>query len=169
MRFVALLIAALVSFSASAATPYKLENIMLLQPEFVLKERVPSVNSLTGYIKSVQDTAKTTLSEEPSNPTGGFLVLAVRPGKESMVWLDFKPALPQETADRLRAAINAVPPFSAKKGTVVFALNVTLWGGSPVAGFPNPAEWSKAMEGHDEPMEIGELVDKLVWPKEAGT
>ena len=169
MKLIAFLITALASFSVVAASPYKLESVMLLQPDFVLKERVPSIDSLSTYIKAVQSATESTLSKEAPSPASGYIVLAVRPGAESNVWFDFKPELPEETAAKLRAAIKALPPFSAKNGTVVFALNATLWDATPVTGFPNPPEWSKAMEGHKESMEIGDLVDKLVWPSAAGT
>ena len=167
MKFFVFLVAALASFSVVAASPYKLENIMLLQPDFVLKERMPSIDSFSGYIEAVQAAAESTLSNEEPSPASGFIVLAVRPGAKSNVWLDFKPSLPEETASRLREAIHAVPPLSVKGGTVVFALNATLWDSPPAAGFPNPPEWSKAMEGHNDSIEIGALVDKFVWPIDA--
>lgn len=153
---------------ASAAEPYRTESVILLQPDFVLQERVPSVDSLSAYIKAVQSVAGAVLAEEPPSPASGFLVLAVRPGGRSMVWLDTRPGLAARTAGRLRAAVLAVPPFEARGGTVVFALNASLWGAGPAQGFPDPQEWRQAMEGRDEPMEIGDLVDK-VWPDPAGT
>ena len=85
-----------------------------------------------------------------------------------MVWLDFKPSLPAKTATELRAAILAVPAFEARGGVVVFALSSSLWGSPVSEGFPNPPEWRKAMEGRSEPMEIGELVER-VWPAGEGT
>ena len=167
MKFLVGLTAVIFTFTAFAATPYRTESIMLLQPDFVLKERVPSIDSLSGYIKAVQSSAGHALSGTTPTPASGYLVLAVRPGGQSMVWLDFKPALPEPTAAKLRAAILSVPAFEANNGTVVFALNSSLWGGQPASGFPNPPEWSKAMGGRDEPVEIGDLVDK-VWPSRAG-
>lgn len=80
-----------------------------------------------------------------------------------MVWLDFQPELPDAVAARLTQAIQAVPPFEARGGVVVFALNATLWDAPAAQGFPNPSAWRKAMEGRSEPMEIGDLVDQ-VWP-----
>ncbi len=163
MKFLALLASMFLAFTASAATPYRMDSIMLLQPEFVLKERVPSVDSLSGYIRAVQGAAASALANESAHPASGHLVLAVRPGKQSMVWLDFKPALPEATAARLRAAILAVPAFEARQGVVVFSLSSSLWGASSANGFPDPPEWRKTMEGHDGPIEIGDLVEK-VWP-----
>ena len=107
------------------------------------------------------------MSDTTATPATGYVVLAVRPSRQSMVWLDFKPALPEQTAAKLRAAILEVPPFEAENGVVVFALNSALWGAPPVSGFPNPPEWNAAMEGSTESMEIGDLVDK-VWPGSAG-
>ncbi|NZA26255.1 hypothetical protein H0E84_07635 [Luteimonas sp. SJ-92] len=168
MKFLAVLVAMLLSSAASAATPYRTENIMLLQPDFVLKERAPSVQSLSEYIRAVESATESALVDEQPHPASGYLVLAVRPGGQSMVWLDFKPSLPEPIAAKLRAAILAVPTFEARGGVVVFALNSSLWDSPASQGFPNPQEWSKAMEGRSEPMEIGDLVDK-VWPAGAGT
>jgi hypothetical protein len=153
---------------AFAATPYRMENVMLLQPDFVLKERAPSVESLSQYIKAVQGAAEKALSGEHPHPAGGYLVLAVRPGGQSMVWLDFKPHLPELIATKLRKAILEVPAFDARGGVVVFALNSSLWEAPASQSFPNPEEWSAAMEGRSEPMEIGDLVD-MVWSSRAGT
>ena len=169
MKFIAALLLAAFSLAAPAASPYKTQNVMLLQPDFVLKDRVQSVEALSNYLKAAETTAQSALAKESPVPTSGFIVFAVRPGAQSRVWLDFKPALPEPVATRLREAIQAIPPFPAKNGTVVFALNVTLWDATPRVGFPNPPEWDKAMQGHNEPMEIGAMVDKLVWPKGAGT
>ena len=163
VRGLALLLMVLAVFPVSAGTPYQTQSIVLLQPDFVLKERVPSIDSLSGYIKAVQAATEATMGREAPSPASGFVVLAVRPGGRSMVWLDFQPALPDAVARRLTEAIQSVPPFEARGGVVVFALNATLWDAPAAQGFPNPSAWRKAMEGRSEPMEIGDLVDQ-VWP-----
>lgn len=168
MKRLVALSAACLTFTATAATPYHSESVMLLQPDSVLQERVPSVDALANYIKAVQATSDQALSGQAPSPTGGYLVLAVRPGGQSMVWLDFKPALPAPTAAKLRAAILAVPAFEAQNGVVVIALNSSLWGAPASSTFTSPQEWTDAMRGHDGPMEVGELVDK-VWPGRPGT
>jgi hypothetical protein len=168
MRILAVVVLLLASAVASATEPYHTENIMLLQPEFVLQERVPSVNQLSDYIKAVQNAAGLALSGKPQSPTSGQLVIAVRPGGQSKVWLDFVPALPEPTASALRQALEAVPPFQAQGGVVVFSLNSILWGAPPSSRPPAPAEWTEAMKGRTEPEEIGSLVER-VWPPKAGT
>lgn len=165
-RCLLLLFAAVAPPSAAAVEPYRVHGIMLLQPDFVLQQRAPSAEAVSGYIKAVQEAAEGALAAEPPSPASGHLVLAVRPDGRSMAWLDFRPALPAPTAARLLSAIRGVPPFEARNGVVVFALNATLWEAAPTRGFPDPAEWRKAMEGHDEPREIGDLVDEI-WPPDA--
>ncbi|MBD9437960.1 hypothetical protein IB223_17815 [Pseudoxanthomonas sp. PXM03] len=140
---------------------------MLLLPDSVLQERVPSVDALANYIKAVQTSSEQALSGQAPSPTGGHLVLAVRPGGQSMVWLDFKPALPGPTAAKLRAAILAVPAFEAQAGVVVVALNSSLWGAPASSTFTSPPEWTDAMQGHHGAMEVRELVDR-VWPGRPG-
>ena len=71
MKFLAVLAAILLSSATSAATPYRTENIMLLQPDFVLKERAPSVPALSEYIKAVQSAAENALADEQPQPVQG--------------------------------------------------------------------------------------------------
>jgi len=145
------------------------QNLMLLQPDFVLSERV-EVEDLSKYIKSVNAAAETSLASIAKPiPTAGFIVIAVRPGGQSKIWLDFSPALPPAIATELRSSLERVEPFKAKGGVVVFAINSTLWGAA--AGErqgPSPVEWQEAMKGADGPMEVGDLVER-VWPSKAGT
>jgi hypothetical protein len=169
MKMVVALIALLVSGSTFAAESYSVQNIMLLQPDFVLTERV-EVGELSDYIKSVNAAAQTSLASiaKPS-PTAGFIVVAVRPGGQSKVWLDFSPALSAAVATQLRSSLERVATFKAKVGVVVFAINSTLWGAAATERLgPSPAEWREAMKDKSDPMEVGDLVER-VWPSKAGT
>lgn len=169
MKTVVALLSILLSGSAFAAKPYNVQNLMLMQPDFVLSERV-QVEDLSNYIKSVNAVAESSLaSVAKPTPTAGFIVVAVRPGGQSKVWLDFSPALPPTVATQLRSSMEQVVPFKAKGGVVVFAINSTLWGAAATERqSPSPAEWQEAMKGVDSPMEIGDLVDR-VWSSKAGT
>ena len=168
MKAIVALLAVLLSGSAFAAKPYNMQSVVLLQPDFVLSERV-EVTDLSNYIKSVTAAADTTIAGigKPV-PASGFIVVAVRPGGQSKVWLDFSPALPSAVAAQLRSSLEKVTPFRAKGGVVVFALNSTLWGANPTARtMPSPFEWNDAMKSSGDPVEIGELIER-VWPR-AGT
>lgn len=168
MKLSAFSMAMLASGSVLAAEPYRVENIMLLQPDFVLQERV-RIDELAQYIQAVNAATKANLESvaEPM-PSSGFVVMAVRPGGRSRAWLDFTPPLAPATADGLRSALERVPPFQAKEGVVVFAIRSTLWGAAATQQQgPLPAEWKQALAAPDASMEIGELVDRI-WPAATG-
>lgn len=169
MKIVFAFIVSLLSGYVIAADPYSVENIMLLQPDFVLAERV-DVNDLSNYIKSVNAAAAASLATtaKPS-PAAGFIVIAVRPGGQSKVWLDFSPTPPPAMAIQLRSSLEQVAPFSAKGGVVVFAISATLWGAAATERpGPAPTEWQEATKDKSEPMDVEELIEQ-VWPSKAGS
>lgn len=158
--------AVLASGSALAAETYHVENVMLLQPDFMLQERV-RVDELAQYIRAVNTAAKASLENvaDPA-PSSGFLVMAVRPGGRSRAWLDFTPPLAHATADELRSAVERVTPIQANEGVVIFAVRSTLWGAPATQQQgPFPAEWKQVFDSMDAPIEISELVERA-WPAE---
>lgn len=164
MRALMAVFLGLISGFTMAAQPYAVQNIMLLQPDFVLQERV-NVDELSSYIKSLESAAsKALIAVGKPSPTSGFIILAVRPGGLSKVWLDFSPALPVSVNDQFRASLQKVRPFQARNGVVVFAVNVSLWGAAPSnKQGPDPVEWRNVVKGLKTPIEIGDLVDRA-WP-----
>ncbi|XQA65156.1 hypothetical protein ACM9XC_17205 [Xanthomonas sacchari] len=168
MRWCLMLVAMMSSGALSAAEPFRMQNLMLLQPESVMRDRAESVEDLAAYVKALNATASRELAPVATpRPAAGFVAVAVRPGGRSRVWLDVTPALPDAVANTLVTALERVPPFEAKGGVVVFALNVTLWDAPPTQRQgPSPAAWQRAAEGEQSPIEIGDLVDR-VWPASA--
>lgn len=168
MKPVVALLAVALSGPAFAAKPYSMQSLVLLQPDFVLSERV-QVDDLSHYVKAINAAAETNLAAvvEPI-PAAGFIVVAVRPGGQSKVWLDFSPELPSAVAAQLRLSVEKLAPFQGKGGVVVFAINATLWGAAPTERkLPSPSEWQEVMKAARGPMEIGELVE-LAWSSKAG-
>jgi len=141
---------------------WRTQNVVLLQPDAVLAQLGADVEDLASYIRAVQGAAERALQGDPA-PASGFFVFAVRPGKRSMLWFDFRPGLPEPIMDRLRAAILAVAPCQVRNGVMVFAINVTLWNAPPRQGLPSPAEWRAAMQGEEKSMRIESLIDRI-WP-----
>ncbi|MET7142532.1 hypothetical protein M3S04_12980 [Xanthomonas sp. PPL139] len=168
MRWCVMLAAVLWSGMLSAAEPFRMQNLMLLQPDAVMHERAGNIEALAAYVKALNAAASRELARVGTpRPAAGFVAVAVRPGGRSRIWLDLAPALPDATATTLVTALERVPPFQAKGGVVVFALNVTLWDAPPTERQgPAPAAWQRATEGQGAPMEIGDLVDR-VWPASA--
>ena len=145
------------------AEPFVLQNYVLLQPDFVLRERVGDVKDLAAYLKSIETAANVLLVQVPKpTPTSGFVVVAVRPGGDSRVWLDLSPDLPADIDGNLRSTLQRIAPFAARNGVVVVALNVTFWG-APRSDkkTPWPAEWKKSAESLNEPVETGDFVDRM--------
>jgi hypothetical protein len=167
MRILAGLLALLTALPSFAATPYALNGVMLLQPEPVLQERVARPEDLATYLAAVNAAAAQALAKEQPTPAAGFVVVAVRPGGESKVWLDFEPPLPAAVDARLRASLETIAPFRARIGVVVVALNASLWGAAPTTrAAPQPQEWRDAAKSSVASIEIGELVERI-WPASA--
>ena len=98
-----------------------------------------------------------------SKPIGGFIVVAVKPDRKSNIWLDFKPKLKAQTADKIQLAAKSIQPILVNEGVVVFAIKVGLWGGQePTAIAPSPREWKAAAKKAGHPLETGNLVE-MIW------
>lgn len=168
MRFLVLLVVSLLAaFSVRAAEPFTNFNVVLLQSSSVLEERVVSVDEMADYIKAIEAASRQAVAASPARQAvGGYLVVAVRPGQQSRVWLDFDALLDLEIRKQLIAAARAVKPFEARKGPVVFALKVAIWGGKETRRpAPLPPEWKRAQQSGG-PLEVGELVE-AVWDQAA--
>jgi hypothetical protein len=157
--------ALLVCRPAAAAAAFTNAGIVLLQPEDVLRSRVPDANALARYIKDVEATTGKVLEAAfQRKPNGAYLVMALRPGGRSKAWLDLEAPLPQATHDALQAALEALPPPGVVGGVVVLAIKASLWGGRPpTKPGPAPQAWREQAARSARKLEVGELVDAL-WP-----
>jgi len=167
MRALVVLFLLIFSCSASAAPSYHMNSIMLMQPEKIFGDRVGSAEKLSDYIIALNGAAERTLSAESSpNPAAGFIVVAVRPGGKSKVWVDFSPAVPLALEARLLGSLQAVTPVSVNGGVIVFAINASLWDAAPTSQqSPQVAEWQQAVKQAGKPLEVGDIVDR-VWSSE---
>lgn len=157
---VLLLLAAL---GAQAAEPMTHFNVVLLQPSAVMERRVANIDAMADYIKAVQAAAReAVVASGATQAVGGFVVLAVKPGHQSRVWLDFDALLDLEMRRQITNSVQAVPAFEVTEGPVVFALKVATWDAKESKRVaPSPIEWKKATP-KGKPLEIGKLVEK-VW------
>ncbi|QWP77649.1 hypothetical protein J5226_04350 [Lysobacter sp. K5869] len=149
--------------AASAAAPYAVNSIVLMQPQEALQERVDGAEPLANYIKALNAAAQEHLRKAaPGAPASGYVVVAVRADGVRRVWLDYAPALPAAVADGLRATLERVPPMRVRGGAAVFAINASLWGGAPASAGPAPTEWRKAAERLGQPMEAEAFALRLL-------
>jgi len=143
---------------------FKYYSIVMLQPQQVFEERLGSMDLLSIYIKAVVDKVGEEVKRLPKGqPAKGFVVIAVRPGDKSRVWLDFKDPISPETAAIIESTASKVAPVSVKGGTLLFAIKVGLWGAEAPKGMvPRPEAWRAEAEKGGRSIEYTELVDK-VW------
>ena len=146
-----------------AAETVSVQDVRLLQPDSVLHERGADAAHLAQYLRAAEAMVGTTLRDEKPTPAAGFIVFAVREGYASKVWFDLKPPLPAAVAAKLAAALEHLKEVPFVGGTIVFALNVRLWGAAAdTREMPRPQAWIDTAKG--VPVEIGELVDRA-WPR----
>lgn len=149
---------------AQAAEPITKFGVVLLQPSSVLEERVPSVDAMADYIKAIEAASREAVQSSPlRQAAGGFIVVAVRPGQKSKVWLDFDTLLDADVSRQIAVKATAVQPFEARQGPVVFALKVALWDGRESKRIaPSPSEWKAATKQAGRQLDIDSLI-KRVW------
>ncbi len=124
---------------------------------------MPDIDAMAGYVKAVELAAReAVVSSGAQQAVGGFIVIAVRPGGRSNVWLDFDALLDLSLKQQLASRVRAVKPFEVIKGPVVFALNVSTWGAKASKRIaPAPQEWKALPRNGSEALEVGELVERL--------
>lgn len=159
---------ALPGFAARAAEPLTVYKAVLPQADILYRERVASTDALAAYLKAVESVARKSIQQAGEkeagapSPASGFIVVGLRPGQRSNVWLDFDEPVSDALTGELVAKIRSILPIRINDGAIVIALKVGLWGGkeSP-RGLPNPKEWKVAEQQSLMPLEIDELVEKI--------
>ena len=157
------LFAASMLFAASS----KFSNVVLYQPDGVMKERIGDVKTIAAYIQKIQIVCSTSFTSEDSE--GVDVVVVLKPGGQSRVW--FVSSLPQlPDRSKLKAAIETIAAPTVSSGPVVFALSYDLNGFThrmPAAGKfqpPIPAEWMEKAKGAKGPLMVPDGFIPYVWP-----
>ncbi|MGL4318530.1 MAG: hypothetical protein ACRCTL_18185 [Pseudomonas sp.] len=150
--------------TTESAKPFRIVAHSDMQTSEVIEERHPG-DSLYEYMQAIEVAANEALANEPAHPAGGYLVFAVRPSGQSMVWLQFEPAIPTAVASKLKTAVLKVPACKSRNGVFVFSLSSSLWGAPESNDLVEPVEWREEKQVRDYRLDIGTLVDK-VWPAE---
>ncbi|MES2949482.1 MAG: hypothetical protein V4858_13155 [Pseudomonadota bacterium] len=146
-----------------AAEPLTNFNVVLLQPSAIMEKRVSDIDAMADYIKAVEAASREAVTASgATQAVGGFIVIAVKPGLKSNVWLDFDAMLDLEMRKQITERVRAIKPFDVVEGPVVFSLKVATWEGKESKRVaPSPPEW-KQTTSKGKPLEIDKLVEK-VW------
>ncbi len=149
-----------------AQRPFEQRGITMLQTQKVFFERVSGMKAFEVYVKELVDAVDGAVAKLPKgSPTGGFLVVAVKPGGRSCVWLDVAAPPSDDVGKAIVLAAQDVYPLSVKNGVVLFAIKLSLWGGEPPKGMvPRPKEWESEADRAGGSIELSELVLRI-WPE----
>jgi hypothetical protein len=153
------------------AKGFKTENLVLYQPDSVLRERLPSVEDLASYVKRLQAVCGNFFADVETPETLDIIV-ALKPGRQSRVWfVSSTPSPSGMSRESLRVKLEAVTPVEVRYGPVAFAISAKIAGGSgnvPKGDGayqpPIPKEWQEAAKGQKEPLVIPDGFLALVWP-----
>ncbi len=142
-------------------------QIMLYQPDEVLRQRVGNVSILGSFLKRVEEEANQFWSALPPGESRAvLLVVALRPGGRSRFWPEENPpGLDRRSVEEVVARLQRLPPPLVHSGPVAVALQASLWsqGGKP-GGWPFiPTEWQQACG--QENLLVPDGVLKIVWPE----
>lgn len=166
LRRTALTIAASLLSMTVSASDLKLAGIALLQPEDVVGARVNSATDLAAYIQALERAAAGYFATvEPATPRTGHLVVATRPVRATNAWVVLEPALSAEQTEALIRRLREVAPADSKDGPVVFALQVSIDGGTaPTDPAPLIEEWGKVVEQAGKELTVDEVVSRAWKP-----
>ena len=142
------------------------QEVVLLQPDAELRARVPSVDAYGDYINAQRAGWFELLqATKLPQPTAGFVVLAVRPGQQARLWLDFDPPLPPALAQSLQDRSRRLMPPVVRGGPVLLALKLSLDGAAwPAKAAPEPAAWRQAAALMGQAVDVADLV-QLIWDR----
>jgi hypothetical protein len=126
---------------------------------------LPGVGHLAAYIGKIQAAASELLSGV-QKPATLQIVVAVRAGKKSRVWLTGAGMEPQ-ALDAMRQKLEAIEPVEIHDGPVAFAICGTVAGGpASTENPPMPKEWKEAAKKLPSPVVLPDDILKAVWPAE---
>ena len=141
-----------IAFAGDAIPPYQSGSIYLYQPDQVLRTRLGgNADRLAEYLNALNVTALAVLSAaRPELPTSGAIVVAVKPGKRSRVWLSISDGgISKDLRVTLIDRLESIEPMDVYVGPVAVALSFHAWGGAMSRSdkdsvVPIPEEWKNA-------------------------
>jgi len=148
---------------------YELTRVATYQAGDVLLRRMPPKPELQAYLNALTAVAHRFFVGDPK-PENLDLVVMLRPGRRSRVWLrsSRRPGAGPDLAP-LRALLEAVPPAAVAEGPVAVALLGIIAGGEGARGEaddrPVPDEWRDRQKALKEPLPYSsDAFMDLVWP-----
>ena len=121
----------------------------LYLPEEALRERGPTVDALTEYLKAIEAKADAILARHDKQPgVSGSFVVGIKPGGKSKFWVVTVDGLIASKLESVLASEIESIRAPTVTGYNAFAINVDLWGGNGASGpdaLPVPEAWKAVM------------------------
>ncbi len=155
----------------SLSSGFLTDCITLYQPNEVLEKRLLGAETLSAYIPRMQAVAGDFFATA-NTPETLHIVVAVRPGRRSRVWL--LSTLRAGTATvfaLLRQKLEGITPVEVRVGPVAFAISATIAGGNGEKPRTNgdleppiPQEWEDPTKALKAPVLVPDGFLDAVWP-----
>lgn len=160
------------------AAEVRFGQLYFFQPEDVLQAKQIKNDEIARYSNKVQSFIWKALKKANVDTTSGYLVMAVRDDGKTAAWLDMEPAVSEAVENDILTAAKKIQAFSVARGTVVFAIKMTLE--SPkwydlqfnkvppqqtTRKKPTPQAWEEAIKKIGNTDNIEDIVN-AAWPEE---
>jgi hypothetical protein len=132
---------------ARAVPVFGVQGVALCQSNLVLLQRLGTPAALSAYVLKIEGNMNAVFAAAGAQAgASAAMVVAVKPGPQSRVWLIDPTGTLSGLAPALAAAASAVTPPAIRQGPIAFAILFQAWGGSGAlpAAFPIPAAWAGA-------------------------
>lgn len=140
-------------------------NIALYQPDDVLAERKLVPKDLAAYIQRLTKILESEIGANAKKETLD-VVVAVRPGKKTRVWLVSSLEEPPARVS-LAKKLESVAAIDVAGGPLAFAISLNIAGATRKGVFepPMPAEWIAAAESKGDSVRVPEGIIEKVWAR----
>ena len=157
-----------------AATGYRMDGIVLYQPDHVLEARLSDRATFVNYIRALDRVCVDFFVDEV-RPETLHVVIALKPGRQSRVWFVSSTRADVKALAGLREKLEEVPAIEVFGGPVAFAIVGAIAGGDgkPLADDkdfhpPVPKEWRDAVKDVPGVVEVPDGYVRAVWPDTPG-
>ena len=153
--------------SVAASSNYQAEQLVFYQSGDVIEERLPDFSKLSDYIKRLQDASQRFFATN-AKPEMLDIVVAVRPGRQSRIWIVSSVNQSDAKHQSLRSELEKVKPCDVRNGPIAFAIAGKVAGGDGkkrISSTPMPVEWQRAVDRSKGSVVIPDGILDTVWPR----
>ncbi len=158
------------AFAEDKKDVFSMSGLILYQEDQVMRDRIASnISLLADYSLILEARAKEVFKNaEPQDGVSGVIVVTIKPGNQSRMWLALEnDTLPETLKQNVLQELSSVKTIPVKKGPIMFGLRFDAWGGGkPLEeSHPIPQEWKDVIKDNN-PVIIPDTPLAVLWPDE---